>query len=168
MRTWIEFVSYCCVSEFQVAQLYLTLCDPMDYTVHGILQARILAWVAFPFSRGSSQPRDQPRVSWIVGRFFTSWATRESQKYWSGYPIPSPVDLPDPGIEPGSPALQAHSLPTELWGKPQCCSVNVEQQTLCPQQQQKSLIFHTSTSSVWEFQLLCLPTDFVSTYYWGW
>ena len=39
-------------------QLCLTLCDPMDYTVHGILQARILEWVAFPFSMGSSQPRD--------------------------------------------------------------------------------------------------------------
>ena len=36
----------------------LTLCDPMDYTVHGILQARIFEWVAFPFSRGSSQPKD--------------------------------------------------------------------------------------------------------------
>ena len=36
----------------------LTRCNPMDYTVHGILQARILEWVAFPFSRGSSQPRD--------------------------------------------------------------------------------------------------------------
>ena len=42
----------------KVTQSYLTLCDPMDYTVHGILQARILEWVAFPFSRGSSQPRD--------------------------------------------------------------------------------------------------------------
>ena len=42
----------------KVAQSCLTLCDPMDYTVHGILQARILEWVAFPFSRGSSQPRD--------------------------------------------------------------------------------------------------------------
>ena len=42
----------------KVAQLCLTLCDPMDYTVHGILQARILEWVAFPFSRGSYQPRD--------------------------------------------------------------------------------------------------------------
>ena len=41
------------------AQSCLTLCDPMDYTVHGILQARILEWVAFPFSKGSSQPRDQ-------------------------------------------------------------------------------------------------------------
>ena len=38
----------------KVAQSCPTLCDPMDYTVHGILQARILEWVAFPFSRGSS------------------------------------------------------------------------------------------------------------------
>ena len=43
----------------KVTQSYLTICDPMDYTVHGILQARILEWVAFPFSRGSSQPRGQ-------------------------------------------------------------------------------------------------------------
>ena len=57
----------------------LTLCDPMDYTVHGILQARILEWVAFPFSRGSSQPRDQTQVSRIAGEFFISWATREAQ-----------------------------------------------------------------------------------------
>ena len=42
----------------KVAQWCLTLCDPMDYTVHGILQARISEWVAFPFCRGSSQPRD--------------------------------------------------------------------------------------------------------------
>ena len=56
-----------------------TLCDPMDYTVHGILQARILEWVAFPFSRGSSQPRDWTRVSCIAGRFFTNWAMREAQ-----------------------------------------------------------------------------------------
>jgi len=52
-------------------------CDPRDYTVHGILQARMLEWVAFPFSRGSSQPRDQTQVSRIAGGFFTSWATRE-------------------------------------------------------------------------------------------
>ena len=49
-----------------------TLYDPVDYTVHGILQARILEWVAFPFSRGSSQPRDQTQVSRIAGGFFTS------------------------------------------------------------------------------------------------
>ena len=53
----------------------------MDYTVHGILQARILEWVAFPFSRGSSQPRDQIQVSHIAGEFFTSWATRQALKY---------------------------------------------------------------------------------------
>ena len=59
----------------KVTQSCLSLCDPMDYTAHGILQARILEWVAFPFSIGSSQPRDQTRVSWLAGRFFTSWAT---------------------------------------------------------------------------------------------
>ena len=63
----------------KVAQLCPTLCDPMDFTVHGILQARILEWVTFPFSRGSSQPRDWTQVSHIADEFFTSWATREPQ-----------------------------------------------------------------------------------------
>ena len=49
----------------------------MDCTVHEILQARILEWVAVPFSRVSSQPRDQTHVSHIAGGFFTSWAKRE-------------------------------------------------------------------------------------------
>ena len=56
----------------KVTQSCLTLRDPMDYTVHGILQARILEWVAVPFSRGSSQPRDGTQVSRIAGRFFTN------------------------------------------------------------------------------------------------
>ena len=56
----------------KVAQSCLALCDLMDYTVHAILQARILEWVAFPFSTGSSQPRDQTQVSHIAGGFFTS------------------------------------------------------------------------------------------------
>ena len=51
----------------------------MDYTVHGIFQARILVWVAIPFSSGSSQPRDQTQVSRIAGGFFTSRATGEAQ-----------------------------------------------------------------------------------------
>ena len=84
------------------------------HTVHGILRARTLEWLTFPFSKGSSQPRDQTQVSRIAGGFFTIWATREAQEYWSGQPIPSPEDLPDPGIEPGSAALQVDSLPTEL------------------------------------------------------
>jgi len=56
----------------KVTQSCLTLCDPMDYTVHRILQTRILEWVAFPFCRASSQPRDQTQVSCIAGGFFTS------------------------------------------------------------------------------------------------
>ena len=50
----------------------------------GILQARILEWVAIPFSRGSSQPRNRTGVSCVASGFFTSWATREAQEYWSG------------------------------------------------------------------------------------
>ena len=54
----------------KVAQGCPTLCNP--HMVHGILQVKILEWVAFPFSRGSSQPRDQTEVSCIAGGFFTS------------------------------------------------------------------------------------------------
>ena len=62
--------------ESEVAQLGLTLCDPMDCSllgssVHGIFQARVLEWVAISFSRGSSQPRDRTQVSRIAGRHFT-------------------------------------------------------------------------------------------------
>ena len=59
------------------------LCNPTDYnlsgfSVHGILQARILEWIAIPFSRGTSQPRGRTLVSCIAGRFFTVWATGKS------------------------------------------------------------------------------------------
>ena len=63
----------------KVAQSCLTLCDPLDDTVHGILQAWILQWVAVPLCKGSSQPRDRTHVSWMAGGFFTNWAKRESQ-----------------------------------------------------------------------------------------
>ena len=56
----------------------------MDFTVHGILQARILEWVAIPFSQESSQPMDRTHVSHIAGGFFTNWATKEAQEYWHG------------------------------------------------------------------------------------
>ena len=62
----------CELLKVKVTQSCLTLCDPMDYTVHGILQARILELVAFPFSRGSSQPMDQTQVSHIACRVLTS------------------------------------------------------------------------------------------------
>ena len=66
-----------------VTQSCLTLCPPVDYSlpgssVHGIFQARILVWIAIPFSRGSSQPRDHTRVSCVAGLFFTIWATGEA------------------------------------------------------------------------------------------
>ena len=75
--------------KMQVAQSCPTLCDPMDCSppgssVHGILQARILEWVAMPSSRGSSPAKDQSQVSHIAGRFLTIWATKEAQTETSG------------------------------------------------------------------------------------
>ena len=89
LLTWYETCSYqkwseVKWSEVKVAQSCLTLCNPIDCTVHGILQVRMLEWVAVLFSTGSSQPRDRTQVYHIAGRFFTSWATREAQEYWVG------------------------------------------------------------------------------------
>ena len=71
-------------NESEVAQSCPTLCDPVDCSppgssAHGILQARILEWVAISFSRGSSQLKDWTQVSCIAGRHFNLWATREAQ-----------------------------------------------------------------------------------------
>ena len=109
-----------------VAQSCLTLCGPMDYSlpgssVHGILQARILEWVAILFSRGSSQPRVWTWVSHI-GRQILDCLSHQAplsmgfsrQEYRSGQLFSPPGDLPQPGIKPKSPvaaALQADSLP---------------------------------------------------------
>ena len=68
----------------KVTQSCPTLCDPMDYTVHGILQVRILEWEAVPFSRGPSQPKDQTQVSCNAGGFFTSWATNDCLIFTGG------------------------------------------------------------------------------------
>ena len=72
-------------SESEVTQSCLTLCNPIGCSppgssVHGILQARVLEWVAIPFSRGSSWPRDWTQVSCIAGKFFTVWAIKEAQE----------------------------------------------------------------------------------------
>ena len=77
---WRDWVS-------EVAQSCLTLCDPMDCSLpgssaSGILQARVLEWVALSFSRRSYQPRDWTWVSRIAGRRFTIWATREDKRKW--------------------------------------------------------------------------------------
>ena len=70
-----------------VIQLCPVLCDRTDYSppgssVLGIFQARILGWITIPFSKGSSQPRDQTWVSCITGKLFTDWVTREALKGW--------------------------------------------------------------------------------------
>ena len=68
----------------KVTQSCPTLCNPVDYTGHGILQARTLQWVAILFSRGSSQPRDWTQDSCTADGFFTSSATREALQYDKG------------------------------------------------------------------------------------
>ena len=115
---WLSILTAMCL----VTQSCLTFSNPMDCSppgssVHGISQARIQEWVDFSSSRRFSQPRDRTQVSRIAGRFSTSWAAREAQDYWSEEPI-----LPDPGIDPGSPALQVDSLPTKLSEKPSKCN----------------------------------------------
>ena len=96
-----------------------TLCDPVDYTVHGILQARILKWVAFPVSFPfpsffvCSALSDSLRPPWTVAHQALLSMGFFRQEYGSGLPFPPPGDLPDPGTEPRSPALQADSFTTE-------------------------------------------------------
>ena len=80
MKSWSPFkgdwLSAGC--EVKVAQSCPTPCNPVDYTVNGILQVRILEWLAVPFSRGSSQPRDRTQVSHIAGRFSYQLSHREA------------------------------------------------------------------------------------------
>ena len=68
----------------------------MNYIVHGILQVRVLEWIAVPFSRGSSQPRGWTQVSHIAGGFFTSWATKLNPwiPEWVAYPFSSRSSWP--------------------------------------------------------------------------
>ena len=115
-------------------------CSPPGSSVYGILQARILEWAAIPFSRGNlPNPGIEPGspalqvdslpVSSLsrVYSFATLWTVTchapllmgfPRQEYRSGLPFPSPGDLPDPGIEPESPALAGRFFTTESSGKP--------------------------------------------------
>ena len=123
MMKWLDGVTDSTDMNVKVAQSCLTLCDPMDYTVHGILQARILEWVAFPFSRGTFQPRDQTQVSCIAGGCILYQLSHQGIPRildWVVYPFFSRSSRP--GNRTGSPALQADSLPTELPGKPMSLS----------------------------------------------
>ena len=100
-----------------------TLCDPIDYTVHGILQVRILEWVAFPFSRGSSQPRDRTQVSPIAGGFFTFRATKEAQG-WAKYGVIlwACHGTDHPGMWRGALALSAKRSPGEALFQVSACT----------------------------------------------
>ena len=111
----------------KAAQSCLTLCDPMDYTAHGILQARILEWVAFPFSGGIfPNPGIEPRSP--------AWQADSLPADPPGKPKNTGVGclcllqgvFPNPGMEPRSPAWQADSLPAEPPGKPICCKVTIK------------------------------------------
>ena len=112
--SWNLLYIFACISPpllLLVIQSCPTLCDPMDCSmpsssVHGILQARILEWVAPSFSRGFSQPKYWPQVSWIAGGFFTVWVTREATS--------------------GSPPLPDHKSLHIC-----CCSVTQSCPTLC-------------------------------------
>ena len=101
----------------KVAPSCQTLCKAMDCTVPGILQARILEWVVVLFSRGSSQLKDRTYVSHDAGGFFIKLSHQESPRIlkWVAYPFSA--DLPDPGIELGSPALQVNFLLAKQPGK---------------------------------------------------
>ena len=116
--------------------------SPPGFSVHRIFQAKIVEWVAVSYSRASSRPRDWTCVSCVGREILYHWAHSESesevaqlcltlcdpwtvahqaplsvgfsrQEYCSGLPFPSPGDLPNPGIEPRSPTLQADVLPSE-------------------------------------------------------
>ena len=104
-------------SEVKVTHLCPTLCNPMGYTVHEILQARILEWVAFPFSRWSSQPRNQIQVSWHCRQILYQLSHKGSSRIlqWPAYPFSRGSSRTRNQTWS---ALQEDSLPTELSGKP--------------------------------------------------
>ena len=110
MEYMLIFISWKESWKLKLLSLVWLFVTPKYYTVQGILQARILEWVAFPFSRGSSQPKDQTQVSHIAGRFFTNWATREPKNTGVGaYPFSRGSSWPR-----NQTAMQVDSLSTEL------------------------------------------------------
>ena len=104
--------------QVKVAQPCPILWDPVDYTLHGIFQARILEWVAVPFSRESSQPGDRTQVCHNVGGFFTSWATREALIWWQTGLLWPPWGLPEPAstlVITAHPTLSPRIPRTKAW-----------------------------------------------------
>ena len=143
MSLTLEFLPGKGLCEMLVSWSCLTLCDPMDccplgLSVHGILQARILEWVAIPFYRGSSLPRDWTCVSHMAGKFFTIWATREvltynynllilfrrlssvQFSYWVVFDSLQPHELQHarPPCPSPTPGVYSNSCPSSRWCHP--------------------------------------------------
>ena len=93
-------------TQMKVTQLCLTLCNLIDYTVHGILQARIVEWGRHAILQEIFSTQGLNPCLPHCRQFLYQLSHQGSPKYWGGQPIPSPGDLPNPGIEPESPALQ--------------------------------------------------------------
>ena len=98
---------------------HLTVCDPMNYTAHGILQTRILGWVAFSFFRRSSQPRIELRSPALqAGSLLAEPQGKPKNTGVGSLSLLQLIFPTHPGIQLGSPALQEDSLPTELSREP--------------------------------------------------
>ena len=105
----------------EVARLCPTLCNPMDYIIHGILQARILEWVAFPFFRGSFQPRDKTQVSGIAGGFFyqlSRSSVQFSHSVVSDCLQPHGLQHARPSCPSPAPGVYSNSCPLSQWCHP--------------------------------------------------
>ena len=111
--SWKKFPLFHQKVKAKVTQLCPTLCDLTANTVHGILQARILEWVTFPFSRGYSQPQDQTGVSHTADSLPAEPPGKPKNTGVGGLSLLQQI-FPTQEFELGSPALQAESLPTEL------------------------------------------------------
>ena len=117
--------------------------QPMDYTVHGILQARILEWVAFPFSKGSSQPGIEPRSPTLQADSLPAEPQGKPKNTGVGS-HPFSRGLPNQGIEPRFPTLQGDSLPGGPPGKPKNTGVGSPSllQQIFPTQESKQGLLH--------------------------
>ena len=142
-----------------VAQTCPTLCDPTDCnppgaSVYGILQARILEWIAIPFSRGSSRPRDQTLIC-TVGRFFTVWATSSvqfSRSVMSDSVRPHELQHARPPCPTPTPGVHWDSRPLSQWCHPAISSSVVP--FSCPQSLPASQSFPISQLFTWGDQII--------------
>ena len=157
----------------KVAQSCLTLCDLSLWLDNPWNSPRILEQVAFPFSRGSSQPRDRTQVSCIAGGFLTSWATREAQEYWSGSVSQSSHSVVSDSLWPHevhtrppcpspTPGVHSNSCPSSRWCHP-AISSSVVPFSSCPLPPSIRVFSNESTLCMrwpkcWSFSFSIIPS----------